>query len=175
MTEVTTTYLEICALDELRRKPAADARFEVREAGVRQWQVNRFLYCYVGETWGWNDKRTWPDERWQAYVDSAGLRTFIGLIEGSIAGYYELQKKSRHVEIAYFGLTQAFIGRGLGGALLTSAIEQAFAWDATRVWVHTCTLDHEAALANYVARGMRVYKTSTERRAGSAMPNKSGD
>ena len=165
MIEVTTTYLEIGALQELRRKAAADARFEVREASVPQWQVNRFLYCHVGERWGWTDKRTWPEERWQKYVDSADLRTFIGSVDGSIAGYYELRKQGSEVEIAYFGLTAAFIGRGLGGALLTSAIEQGFAWGATRVWVHTCTLDHPAALANYTARGMRVFKTSTERRA----------
>jgi GNAT superfamily N-acetyltransferase len=163
--EVTTTYLEIGALEELQRKAAADARFEVREAIVPQWQVNRFLYCSVGEQWGWTDKRTWTDERWQAYVESADLRTFIGFIDESIAGYYELQKKSNEVEIAYFGLAPEFIGHGLGGALLSSAIENAFAWGAERVWVHTCTLDHPAALRNYVARGMRVYATSTERRA----------
>ena len=164
MTEVTITYLQIGSLAELKRKAAADPRFEVREARVPQWQVNRFLYCFIGERWAWNDKRNWPDERWQAYVESADLRTFIGMIDGSIAGYYELHKKTENVEIAYFGLTPEFIGRGLGGALLTHAIEQAFAWDVERVWVHTCTLDHPAALRNYLARGMRVYSTTTERR-----------
>jgi GNAT superfamily N-acetyltransferase len=163
--EVTTTYLEIDVLEELKRKPAADARFAVHEAIVPQWQVNRFLYCYVGEQWGWTDKRTWTDERWQAYVDSADFRTFIGFIDDAIAGYYELQKKRDDVEIAYFGLAPEFIGKGVGGALLSSAIENAFAWGAARVWVHTCTLDHPAALPNYVGRGMRVYATSTERRA----------
>jgi GNAT superfamily N-acetyltransferase len=163
--EVTTTYLEIGALEELKRKPAADARFEVREATVPHWQVNRFLYWFVGEQWGWTDKRTWTDERWQAYVGSADLRSFIGFIDDAIAGYYELHKTRSDVEIAYFGLAPEFIGKGLGGALLSSAIENAFAWNAARVWVHTCTLDHPAALRNYVARGMRVYASSTERRA----------
>jgi GNAT superfamily N-acetyltransferase len=162
---VTTTYLEIGALNELKRKPAADARFEVREAIVPHWQVNRFLYLFVGERWGWTDKQTWADERWQAYVGSADLRTFIGFIDDSIAGYYELHKNRSDVEIAYFGLAPDFIGEGLGGALLSSAIENAFAWDATRVWVHTCTLDHPAALRNYLARGLRVYASSAERRA----------
>ena len=54
-----------------------------------------------------------------------------------------------------------FIGRGLGGALLTHAIEQAWTSGAKRVWVHTCELDHPAALTNYEARGMRTYKTGT--------------
>ena len=165
MTEVTTTYLEIGALENLKPKQPTDQRFAVREVIVPQWQLNRFLYCYVGERWAWNDKRSWADERWQRYVESGDLRTFIGAMEGSIAGYYELQKKAENVEIAYFGLTPEFIGGGVGGALLTSAIEEAFAWDAKRVWVHTCTRDHPAALPNYLARGMKVYSSSTERRA----------
>jgi GNAT superfamily N-acetyltransferase len=165
VTEVTTTYLEIRALEDLKPKQAADARFAVREVINPQWQLNRFLYCYVGKRWRWNDKRSWPDERWQRYVGSGDLRTFLGTIEGSIVGYYELQKKGENIEIAYFGLTPEFVGRGLGGALLTSAIEHAFAWDGKRVWVHTCTLDHPAALPNYLARGMRVFSISTERRA----------
>jgi GNAT superfamily N-acetyltransferase len=61
-------------------------------------------------------------------------------------------------------LLPEFIGRGLGGALLTSAIEEAWRMSPPiyRVWVHTCDLDHPAALANYQARGMVVYKQETE-------------
>ena len=67
------------------------------------------------------------------------------------------------IEIAYFGLLPEFIGRGLGGVLLTSAIETAWAWTPTpsRVWVHTCNRDHPSALANYQARGFEIYKTVT--------------
>jgi hypothetical protein len=41
---------------------------------------------------------------------------------------------------------------------LTSAIERGFAMGARRVWVHTCSLDHPQALANYLARGLQLYK-----------------
>ena len=164
MSEVTTTYLHISSIEELRGKAAPDARFAVREATVPKWEVNRFLYLHVGDTWEWTGKRKWTDERWRAYAESEKLRTFIGFIDESIAGYFELQKKADAVEIAYFGLTQEFIGQGLGEAMLTSAIETGFGWGARRVWVHTCTLDHPAALSNYRARGMRVYRTTTARR-----------
>jgi hypothetical protein len=30
-----------------------------------------------------------------------------------------------------------------------------------RVWVHTCSLDHKNALSNYIARGMKIFKTET--------------
>ena len=62
----------------------------------------------------------------------------------------------------YFGLLPDFIGGGLGGALLTKAVERAFDLGATRAWVHTCSLDHPQALANYLARGMRVYRTEVD-------------
>ncbi len=70
------------------------------------------------------------------------------------------QIKIEEVEIAYFGLLPDFIGRGLGGALLTSAIENAWTWSPTpsRIWVHTCNRDHPFALANYQARGFAIYK-----------------
>jgi GNAT superfamily N-acetyltransferase len=80
-------------------------------------------------------------------------------MNGSPAGYFELARgDDDEVQIAYFGLTPPFIGRGLGGVLLTQAIREAWHWDATRVWVHTCNLDHPGALANYQARGMRIYR-----------------
>ena len=165
MPEVTTTYLEMTSREQLHARRVNDPRFDVREATVPQWQVNRFLYLYIGEQWGWSDKRSWPDERWQRYV-AADLRTWLGFYDGSIAGYFELHRAHDEVEIAYFGLAPEFIGRGFGGALLTRALEEAWDCDATRVWVHTCTLDHPAALRNYEARGMRIYKAVTEQRAG---------
>jgi GNAT superfamily N-acetyltransferase len=147
---------------DLKPKESPDPMFEVREAMVPQWQVNRFLYCWVGEQWGWTDRQSWSDEQWTNYVGSENLRTFIALFGGSIAGYYELHRDdAQAVEIAYFGLAPDFIGRGFGGALLSDAINHAWEWNARRVWVHTCTLDHPAALANYQSRGMQIYDRQT--------------
>ncbi len=63
------------------------------------------------------------------------------------------------MEIVYFGLLPQFVGQGLGGHLLTEAVERAWQMDARRVWVHTCNLDHPAALKNYQARGFKLYQT----------------
>lgn len=162
MTELTTTYLQMTDPADLRPRKSPDPQIEVREAMVPQWQLNRFLYCFVGEQWAWTDKHQWTDEQWESYVTSEYLRTFIALFGGSIAGYYELHREdTRAVEIAYFGLTPDFLGRGFGGALLTDAISRAWAWDADRVWVHTCTGDHPASLANYLSRGMHIYDRQT--------------
>ena len=74
-------------------------------------------------------------------------------------GYAELLSDSGETEVAYFGLLPELMGRGLGGPFLTEILQ--IAWDARptprRVWLHTCTEDHPAALHNYLARGMRQY------------------
>jgi GNAT superfamily N-acetyltransferase len=162
MTPVTVTYLEMRSATEFKPKWSEDAAFRVSEAKVRQWPFNRFLYGYVGGEWAWNDKLAWTDEQWREYVESPNLRTFVASYEGAIAGYYELRRsENADVQIAYFGLTPPFIGRGLGAALLSDAIDNAWKWDTQRVWVHTCTLDHPAAVSNYQSRGMWVYDVQT--------------
>ena len=157
---LVTTYLEMRSADQLRPK-RADSQFQVREETNRTWRFNRDLYLRVGEQWAWIDKRSWTNDQWKQHATAPELRTFAGYYDDALAGYYELRRDGEGgIEIAYFGLLPEWIGRGLGGALLTSAIEQV--WRVTpkpsRVWVHTCNRDHPQALANYQARGMTVYK-----------------
>lgn len=149
--------------EQLRPKRCADAQFQVREKTERDWRFNRDLYFAIGEQWRWIDKRPWTDEQWKQYAAAPALRTFAAYYDGALTGYYELREDDEDgVEIAYFGLLPEFIGRGLGGALLTSAIEEAWRFSPKRVWVHTCDRDHPQALANYQARGMLVYKIEEE-------------
>ena len=81
------------------------------------------------------------------------------LVGDATAGYFELRSHDDgSTEIAYFGLVTRFIGRGLGKHLLTRAAEEAWRRGATRVWLHTCTLDDPAALPNYRSRGFTAYR-----------------
>lgn len=163
-----TTYLEMRSPNELCPKRCADARFQIRQQTQRDWRFNRDLYFRVGERWDWIDKRPWTEAQWKEYAAAPELRTFAAYYGDALAGYYELRCDTEGgVEIAYFGLLPQFIGRGLGGALLTSAIEQGWSRHGgispKRVWVHTCNRDHPQALANYQARGMLVYKVEEDR------------
>lgn len=159
MPETTTFYLEMLSPEQLRATPQP-AELRVAEAQIKQYEVNRFLYDVVGREWGWEDRLAQTDDEWKAYAQRKELRTWIAHHKGSIAGYYELEAQSKgSVEIKYFGLLPRFIGMGFGGYLLTHAIQSAWRWgSAKRVWVHTCTLDHEGALANYQARGFSIFK-----------------
>lgn len=161
MNSITTFYLEMTNAAQLQPKTCDDPRFHILEATVKQWRFNRFLYQFVGEEWEWKDKLIWTDEKWRSYVEDERLRTFVAYYDGSLAGYFELSARDQEVEIACFGLVPPFIGRGLGGTLLTRTLQEAWKLKPNRVWVHTCTLDHDAALANYKARGMVVYKMET--------------
>ena len=159
-----TTYLQMRSADDLRPK-LAGPRFQVRENAEPDWRFNRDFYFRVGEQWDWVDKRLWTDHQWKEYAAAPELRTFAGYFDEVLAGYYELRRDTqRGIEIAYFGLLPEWIGRGLGGALLTNAIETAWRMKPapSRVWVHTCNRDHPRALANYQARGMVVYKVEKE-------------
>jgi len=159
-----TTYLEMLSRDQLRPK-RWDARFVVREKKDPDWRFNRDLYFRVGEQWDWIDKRSWTGDQWKEYAMAPELRTFAAYCDDIIAGYYELSRdRQGGTEIAYFGLLPEWIGHGLGGALLTSAIEEAWRMEPKplRVWVHTCNRDHPQALANYRARGMVVYKVEKD-------------
>jgi GNAT superfamily N-acetyltransferase len=118
----------------------------------------------------------WVDARWQAYIDQPGLETWVAYLEEDAIGYFELDPQSgRGVEIAYFGLLPPFIGRGLGGVLLTEAVDRGWEIQTERVWVHTCTLDHPQALANYLARGFEIYHRETHRAPSRDWPRAGGE
>lgn len=172
---VTTWYLETLDPSELRPREFPQAPVQVLECTVKEWRYNRFLYRLVGEPWQWTGKLGWSPVHWEAYVQSERLRTWVAYWDGSPAGYYELHRgDDDSVQIAYFGLVRAFIGQGLGGALLTHTIRNAWDWGAGRVRVHTCSLDHPNALANYRARGMRVYRQVETKPVPTPPPGSTG-
>ncbi|HET7677208.1 MAG TPA: GNAT family N-acetyltransferase [Candidatus Limnocylindrales bacterium] len=159
---VTTWSLELRSPHELRPGRPAPG-LEVRQARLPSPELSRFLYVTVGGPWYWIDRLPWSRGRWLAHLDRPELETWLGWVEGTPVGWFELERKADgDVEIAMFGLLPAFIGRGLGGALLTEAVRRAWAMPGTRrVWVHTCSLDGPAARRNYEARGFRLLREET--------------
>jgi ribosomal protein S18 acetylase RimI-like enzyme len=155
---VTTTYLEIRDRSDVRPSGEPRVPFTLGPVEVPTPELNRFLYVAVGAGWAWRDRLPWDRARWLQYLDRPELETWVMYVRGSPAGYFELERQGESVEVAYFGLLPAFFGLGLGGALLTAAVARGFELGAARVWLHTCTLDHPQALANYIARGLRPYK-----------------
>ena len=87
----------------------------------------------------------------------------VSNVTNSGRSYFELisHTDKNEVEIAYLGLLEEYQNKKLGSFLLSAAIKNSFKEKPKRVWVHTCSLDHKNALNNYIARGMKVFKTET--------------
>jgi GNAT superfamily N-acetyltransferase len=155
----TRTYLE---LDDPRAlRPAAQPSIDGLEIGRVEppdGAVSRWFYVQVGEPHNWTDNLRRTEDDWQAWAER--VETWVATVDGGDAGYFELRETGEDVEIAYFGLLPHVQGQGLGGHLLTHAVTRAFEL-GPRVWVHTCTLDGPHALANYLARGLRPFRTET--------------
>jgi GNAT superfamily N-acetyltransferase len=158
-TVVTRTHLEMRSPADLRPSPIPDP--EPRIERVEECPVSFFRYLYqeVGRAFQWTDRLSWSDAAVRQYLNMSGVSIWLMSWRGAPAGYFELREHDdRSVEIAYFGLLPAFIGRGWGKYLLTRAVQAAWATGADRVWLHTCTLDHPAALPNYISRGFRPFR-----------------
>jgi GNAT superfamily N-acetyltransferase len=169
---VTTTYLEQTSPTDLLPAGAPVDAGPVTRVDEVAPEFCRFLYTAVGGDWYWIERLPWTLAEWTAWLARPGAETWVLWQRGAPAGFVELDAqpgpRATQVEIAYFGLLPAYIGRGLGGHLLTTGIGNAWSlagrWPALppvdRVWVHTCTLDGEYALTNYQARGLRAYRKS---------------
>lgn len=143
------------------RAATAPNGFGVKKVAPPDSTLNRRFYCDVGCSWEWTDRLAWSADDWHRYVHRNALVTYVGHLDGQEVGYFELEaQEAGDVEIVYLGLLPDFIGRGLGRSLLSSAIERAWQMMETqRVWVHTCTEDHDHALGNYLQRGFVLFKT----------------
>ena len=119
--------------------------------------LNRFLYATVGADWYWLDRLGWSFAQWQRYLEQEGVETWVAYVSGTPAGYFELETQTDGIiEIAYFGLLPSFIGHGLGGALLTGAVERA--WALIRVGLGQYVFAGSSPrLTRLSGRGFRVF------------------
>ena len=150
------THLEMRDIWALRAtdRPIDDLTLEREHLTPAEY---RALYSAVGSAWQWFDRLEARDRELAEYLGRTTVQLWILRVAGEVAGYFELQRYSDgRVEIMYFGLLVPYFGRRLGGWMLTRAVEQAFAMDATHVTLHTCTLDSPHALPNYLARGFVI-------------------
>jgi len=161
--EVERNYLEINSIRELNEvvKPNKDCSLSLLEP--INFQLNKFFYKNIGKKHKWTDRLVWTEAQWIDYVSNKKIKTYILKYQNDLAGYFELifHSDEKEVEIAYFGLLEEFQNKKLGSYLLSQAIKKSFNSKVNRVWVHTCSLDHKNALKNYIARGMKIFKSET--------------
>jgi|TARA_B100001059_G_scaffold233554_1_gene273870 ribosomal protein S18 acetylase RimI-like enzyme len=161
--EVKRSYLEIVSLEDLKESKETWLDYSLNLLDPSDFQLNKFFYKNVGKDHKWIDRLVWSDNQWIDYVSNKNLRTFIFKKKDDLVGFFELifNPEKKEIEIAYFGLLEEYRNKKLGSYLLSQAIKKSFENNIIRVWLHTCSLDHKNALNNYIARGMKIFKTET--------------
>ena len=161
--KIFRNYLELKSLDGFKEVKKLSEDHSVELLNPKDFQLNKFFYKNIGRNYHWIDRLVWKDLDWTKYISDEKLFTYILKDKTEIAGYFELlfDNNTKEAEIAYLGILEEYYGRKLGGYLLSEAIKYSFTLGCERVWVHTCSLDHENALSNYLSRGMKIFKSET--------------
>jgi len=161
--EVKRSYLEMVSLEDLKESTETWLDYSLNLLDPSDFQLNKFFYKNVGKDHKWIDRLVWSDTQWIDYISNKNLRTFIFKKKDDLVGFFELifNPEKKEIEIAYFGLLEEYRNKKLGSYLLSQAIKKSFENNIKRVWLHTCSLDHKNALNNYIARGMKIFKTET--------------
>jgi GNAT superfamily N-acetyltransferase len=158
---VVVTHLEMTERPTLAPDPGG--AWTLRRVPTPDLNWFRDLYRRVGEEWLWLSRLRLADAELAAIIQSPSVEVFALLQDGRDEGLLELDfRTAGQCEIVFFGVTAKLIGGGAGRWLMNRALELAWSRPVTRVWVHTCTFDHPAALAFYQRSGFRPFRRQIE-------------
>jgi GNAT superfamily N-acetyltransferase len=155
------THLEMTARPALRPDPAGAWSLRRVDAPGLDWF--RDLYRRVGEEWLWFSRIRMPDAELAERLHAPQLEVYALVDDGRDEGLLELDfRGSGQCEIGMFGVTAKLVGTGAGRWLMNRALDIAWSRPVERVWLHTCTFDHPAALAFYQRSGFRAFRRQVE-------------
>lgn len=145
------------------RSERADPPWQLRRMATPGVDWYRELFARIGEEWLWFSRLTMPVTTLESILRNPGVEVYALSVQGRDEGLLELDfRESGCCELAFFGLSNALLGQGAGRWLMNRALEFAWAHPIQRLWVHTCTLDHPAALSFYLRSGFEVYERRVE-------------
>lgn len=123
----------------------------------------RKLYREIGEPWLWFSRLRMADEELRTILHNPTVDVFALSFAGADRGLLEFDRRRfPDIELSFFGVTPALIGKGAGRALLAHCLPLEWEHGPRRIWLHTCTSDHPAALAFYMKFGFVPYKRAIE-------------
>jgi len=156
--KVTTIYLQLWAHPQRVVPPPRDG-LTVVHAKKPSVTYYRFLYDAVGRDYDWTSRQKLSDAELAALLNDPRLEVHVLMVDGVPAGFAELDRRiDGEIELVQFGLMPEFIGQGLGRYFLHWTIDKAWSYNPSRLWLHTDTKDHPAALPNYLKAGFSIYK-----------------
>ena len=154
---VRTIYLEMLAPPDRVVPPPVEG-IEVVRSDKPQIALYRSLYDLVGKDWHWLDRKRLTDDELSRIIHHDRVEFHVLRVDGEPAGFGELDLRTEdQVQLMYFGLVPKFIGQGFGKFFLNWIVREAWSKAPKRVWLHTCEMDHKAALPNYRKAGFVVF------------------
>jgi len=156
------TSLEMRSPPKLRPLPPSDLALVRWPAPASERY--RTLFRRVGEPWLWFSRLVMAEKDLRAILDDPAVELYAATDRAGLElGMLELDfRVAGQCELAYFGLVPERTGQGNGGWLMGHALSLAWRKGVERAWVHTCTLDHPAALGFYRHHGFVPYKRTIE-------------
>jgi len=146
-------------------------QFDIPESTLRLRRVAeptldqyRALFRKIGAPWLWFSRLALSDTDLAAIIGHPEVHLYEVAAVEAVVGMLELDfREPGQCELAFVGLVPGLSGQGHGRWLLAHAVRLAWRDGVKRVHVHTCTLDHPAAVAAYRRAGFVPYKRAIER------------
>jgi len=156
------TYLEMRSPPDVEVPPS---RLSLKRVPVPQPEHYKQLFRRIGAPWLWFSRLVMDDSHLAAIIQHPKVELDAIIDEtGSEVGMLELDFREPHeCELSFIGLLPELSGKGHGRWLLAEAVRRAWREGVDRVHVHTCSLDHPAALSAYRRAGFTPYKRAIER------------
>lgn len=157
------TYLEMHKRPGARRD-AEPAGLGLEPLHGKDTARYRAIFRTIGERWMWFARLREPEASLARWLDRPDVAAFAATRSGHDCGMLELDFRTQgEAEIVYFGLLDEAVGQGIGRWLMNRALDAAWSREGVRrVWLHTCTFDHPAAVAFYRRSGFATYKLAVE-------------
>ena len=164
LVDVTVYYLEMLARPQRVVPPPRDG-LTVLHVASPSVPYYRFLYDAVGRDYHWLSRRRMSDAELATILGDPANELYVLHVAGSPAGFSELDcRKPDDLELVQFGLMPGFTGQGLGKWFLHWTLQKAWSYEPKRLWLHTCTLDHPAAVPLYKQAGFVQFREESIRR-----------
>ena len=165
------TYLEMRARPDIAVPPSPLALHRIHRSPGEY----RDLFRAVGAPWLWFSRLIMHDSALRAIIDHPAVELFEVRDGDATVGMLELDRRVvGECELSFVGLTPAYAGQGHGRWLLAEAVARAWNPETHRVHVHTCSLDHPAALGAYRRAGFvavdRKVETFIDPRLADILP-----
>jgi len=117
----------------------------------------------VGDRWLWTSRAASTDAELAATLTKPGNSLHVLTREDAEIGLIELHADGPEaVEVNLFGVVDEATGTGAARWMMLTALAEAFRPPVRRIWLHTCTFDHPAALPFYQKVGFRPWKFAIE-------------